>query len=41
VGKLLYIRFSLMALRLPLEEGDCYQYWSAIEPVLVTNRKQY
>ena len=30
-----------MALRLPLEEGDCDQYWSAIEPVLVTNRKQY
>ena len=24
-----------------LEEGDCDQYWSAIEPVLVTNRKQY
>ena len=23
------------------EEGDCDQYWSAIEPVLVTNRKQY
>ena len=22
-------------------EGDCDQYWSAIEPVLVTNRKQY
>ena len=30
-----------MALRLPSEEGDCDQYWSAIEPVLVTNRKQY
>ena len=24
-----------------LEEGDCDQYWSAIEPVLVTNSKQY
>ena len=24
-----------------LEEGDCDQYWSAIEPVLVTNREQY
>ena len=23
------------------ERGDCDQYWSAIEPVLVTNRKQY
>ena len=23
------------------EEGDCDQYWSAIEPVLVTNSKQY
>ena len=22
-------------------EGDCDQYWSAIGPVLVTNRKQY
>ena len=30
-----------MALRLPSEEGDCDQYWSAIGPVLVTNRKQY
>ena len=30
-----------MALCLPSEEGDCDQYWSAIEPVLVTNRKQY
>ena len=30
-----------MVLRLPSEEGDCDQYWSAIEPVLVTNRKQY
>ena len=24
-----------------MEEGDCDQYWSAIEPVLVTHRKQY
>ena len=24
-----------------MEEGDCDQYWSAIEPVLVTYRKQY
>ena len=40
-GKLLYIRFSLMALRLPLEEGDYDQYWSVSEPVLVSNRKQY
>ena len=40
-GKLLYIRFSLTALRLPSEEGDCDQYWSAIGPVLLTNRKQY
>ena len=24
-----------------LEEDDCDQYWSAIEPVLVTNSKQY
>ena len=23
------------------EEGDCDQYWSALEPVLVTNSKQY
>ena len=30
-----------MALRLPSEVGDCDQYWSVIEPVLVTNRKQY
>ena len=30
-----------MALRLPSEKGDCDQYWSAIGPVLVTNRKQY
>ena len=30
-----------MALRLPSEEGDYDQYWSAIGPVLVTNRKQY
>ena len=30
-----------MVLRLPSEEGDCDQYWSVIEPVLVTNRKQY
>ena len=22
-------------------EGDCDQYWSESEPVLVTNRKQY
>ena len=28
-------------LHILLEEGDCDQYWSAIEPVLVTNRKQY
>ena len=41
MGKLLYIRFSLTALRLPSEKGDCDQYWSAIGPVLVTNRKQY
>lgn len=24
-----------------VEEGNCDQYWSAIEPVLVTHRKQY
>ena len=29
------------SLHMLLEEGDCDQYWSAIEPVLVTNRKQY
>ena len=41
MGKLLYIRFSLMALRLPSEKWSCDQYWLVIGPVLVTNRKQY
>ena len=40
-GKLLYICFFLMALRLPSERWSCDQYWSAIELVLVTNSKQY
>ena len=26
---------------MPWERGGCDQYWSVIEPVLVTNRKQY